>query len=174
MTDGTGRAGFDDPIDRRPDRASVAIVGSLAVVALLPLAVVPTALLAGVPGTLLVVLGTAAPSDRAATGGLLGLLGGVVLAGAAGVAPGVVLAATAAALVAWDAAVQAIGLGRTLGRGAGTRRALAVHVASSASVAALVAASGYVAFRLVGGGRPVTALVLLLLGGLVLAATLRA
>ncbi len=170
MSDEAGVEG----IDRRPARPTVAVVGALAFVALLPLALVPTALAVGVPGAALVVVGTAAGSDRAATAGLLGLLGGVVVSGLAGVAPVVVLVEMVAALVAWDAAVQAIGLGRMLGREAGVRRALVVHVASSAGVAALVAAFGYVAFRLVGGEQPVTALVLLLFGGVVLAATLRA
>ncbi|WP_254537042.1 DUF7519 family protein [Halomarina litorea] len=171
---GASAPATEDAIDRRPGRASVVLTGTLALVALLPLVLAPTAVVAGGLGTVLLVGGTAVGSDRVATAGLLGLLVGVVLAGLAGVTPGFVLVATAAALVAWDAAVQAIDLGRMLGREASTRRAHTVHVAATAGVAALVSAFGYAAFRVVEGGRPVTALVLLLLGGVVLAATLRA
>jgi hypothetical protein len=171
---GAGVESHEDAIDRRPDRSAVVAVGVLAAVAVVPLAVASAAAVVGLLGAAAMSGGTSVGSDRVATVGLLGLLAGSVLAGWAGAPPTGVLVSTAAALVAWDGAVQAIDLGRTLGRQAETGRALTVHVAATAGVAALVAALGYAAFRLVGGEPPVTALVLLLVGGVALAAALRA
>lgn len=82
--------------------------------------------------------------------------------------PDVLLGATAASVVGWDAGEQAIGLGEQLGRSATTWRLELVHVAATGLVA-VAAVGGVYATRAVGTGTPsfagftATAVALLLL-----------
>jgi len=163
----------NDPLVRRPDRFGVALAGALALLAAATTAASLPALLAGAGGAVVLVLGTARGAGVAVGLGLAGLLGGVVLAGLAGATPEALLVGTAAAVLAWDAGTQAVELGSAMGRAADTSRALVVHTAVSTLVAAVVAVAGYAVFRLAGDPRPVSAVVLLVLGGLVLALLLR-
>ncbi|WP_254546198.1 DUF7519 family protein [Halomarina pelagica] len=161
-------------VDARPSGAAVGVATAAALVAALPLAVTPLSLPLGLSGVLLLASGTATGSERGATVGVGALLAGVVVAGLGGAGAATLLFATGASVVAWDAAAQAIDLGATLGRAADAPRPLAVHVAATAGLVAAAAALGYVTFRLSAGGRPLLALVLLLVGALALAAALRA
>lgn len=151
-------------IDPRPGRAGVAVAGGLGAAAALALAASPGAALLATLGAFAVAVGTTRGSEAAATLGLLGLLVGTLLGGLAGLSAAALVVAAGASLLAWDAALQAIDLGRTLGRAADTRRPLAVHTATTAAVVAPAGALAYGAFRLADGGRPATALVLLLVG----------
>jgi uncharacterized membrane protein YgaE (UPF0421/DUF939 family) len=64
-------------------------------------------------------------------------------------------------------------MGTQLGAGTRTRRAEAVHAAGTLLVGVVAGLVGYVVFRLSGGGKPVTAVVVLLVGALVLTLALR-
>lgn len=163
----------DDPLERRPDRFGVALAGALALLAAAATATSLLALPVGFGGALVLVLGTARGSGLAVGLGLAGLLGAVVLAGLFGAGPEALLVGSAAAVLAWDAGAQAVDLGNAMGRAADTSRALVVHTAVSTLVAAVVAVAGYAVFRLAGGTRPVSAVVLLVLGALLIALFLR-
>ncbi len=159
-------------IETRPTRLGIGLTGLFAIVAVLA-TVIPLALIPNLIGTLLVVAGTVRGTRAIVTVGAGGLVIGVIVAGLAGVEPEPLLIATAAAVLAWDAGMQAIDLGETLGRTADTSRALVVHVAASTITAAVIAGLGYAVYRIVGSGQPVTALVLLLFGAIVLSAAFR-
>lgn len=161
-------------IDRSPTRLS----GSVAVLAaVLAFATVGAyswpALAAGAAGVALIVAGLLVGSEPAVTGGAAALAGGVLVGGVEGVPALLVLFAAALAVLAWDAATFAVGLGRQLGRAADTARLEAVHLAATVSVGAATVGVGYALFRTAGGGLPVTALVFLLLGAVLLSAALR-
>jgi len=151
-------------IDPRPDRSAVALAGGSGGAAALALVASPGAALPAALGTVALAAGTARGSEAGATLGLLGLLLGTLLGGLAGLPAATLVVAAGASVLAWDVALQAIDLGRTLGRTADGRRPLAVHAAATATVVALAGALAYAVFRIAGGGRPVTALVLLLVG----------
>lgn len=164
---------IDTVIDPRPTRLGIGITGVFAIVALLATAVVPVSLLPNLLGVLLIVFGTIRGTRSFVTLGAACLVGGVLVAGLSGAGPEPLLIATAGIVLAWDTGTQAIDIGTTLGRTANTTRALVVHVAASTIIAAVIAGLGYAVYRVVGTGQPVTALVLLLFGALVLGAALR-
>ena len=165
----------DAGIDRSPDRTGVLLTAAAALGAVASLAVagVPSALALGVVGVV-VLLGAAAVGHRRGLDwGALVAFGGVLLAGIGGARAGPLLVSMVATVVAWDAGEQAISVGEQLGRAAPTRRATVVHVAASTLVGAGGAAVGYGVYRLAGGGRPASALALLLLGGVLITWALR-
>lgn len=162
-------------VDRRPSRGGAAVAaaaGLAAAGALAPVDAEGTALAAA--GTALVVAGAVLASRRTRDLGLAWLVLAAVLAGLRGAGPGPLLVAGVAAVVAWDAADQAVGVGEQLGRAARTRRVEAVHAAGSLLVGLGGATVGYGAYRLAGGGTPVAALALLLVGAIALIVTLNA
>ena len=163
----------DAVLDTRPTTGNAALVGAVAVVGAVALVASANALVFGLLGTLLLAGGTATGSGRVVSLGVVAALGGVVVAALTGVGVVFVVVATACALVAWDAALQALALGETVGRAADSRRALSVHVAVAGGVASVAAGVGYAVYLVGGGGRPVGALVLLLAGAVLLAAALR-
>lgn len=160
-------------LDTRPTRLGIGLTGLFAVVALLATAVAPIALLPNLLGVCLIVFGTVRGTRSVVTVGTVCLVIGVLLAGLTGVRPEPLLIATAGVVLAWDAGTQAIDIGQTLGRTADTTRVLVVHIAASTITAAVIAGLGYAVYRIVGTGQPVTALVLLLFGALVLGAAFR-
>jgi hypothetical protein len=151
----------------------VALTVGASLVTVLPLAVAPVGAVFGAAG--LVVLGLAVrfDEDRALGLGVFGLLGGVLLGGATGASPLAVLVATAGALLAWDVADRALVVGEQLGRAAPTARLELVRATASASLLALGAGVTYAVYELAGGGKPMLALALLVLGATLLAAALR-
>lgn len=161
---GDGRGGRD----RTPSRAGRALATVAGVLAAVPLLGGPGFLVA-VAGLVALALGLLWGSRALLKVGATGLFGGVLLAGLTGTPPAALLLATGAAVVAWDVAENAVGLGEQLGRVAPTARAELVHAAGSAVVAAAGAALAYLAFRAVGGPNPVAALVVLLFAGVALA-----
>jgi len=170
-TDG-GRSADATRFEARPGRPALAAVllpGLVSVVALLaggPAAVV------GLAGLGLLAAGTRAGRRGAVGGGGLALLAGTLVAGGLGAGPVALLVAAGAALVAWDTAEHAVGLGEQVGARASIGRSVGVHAAGSGLLAALGVCVAYGAFRLAGGGPPV-ALVLLLGGAVALLARFR-
>jgi len=163
----------DPVIDTRPPTGHAGVVGGVALVGAVALVVSVNALAFGLLGALLLAGGTAYGSARVVGLGALSALGGVAVGAISGVGVVFLLVATAGVLVAWDAAHQALDLAETVGRGAESKRALSVHAAVTGGVACIAAGVGYAVYLVVGGGRPVGALVLLLAGGVLLAAALR-
>lgn len=160
-------------VDRSPPRIAGAVAVGAAVVAVGVTLLSPLGLLTGALGLVCLLNGLLWPSRRALTAGACLLFAGVLLAGVDGAPAGPVLLGTVAAVVAWDVGHVAIGIGRQLGRRATTRRLEATRAAVGVGVGLTAAALGYVVFRLGAGGRPTTALVLLLFAGVVLVSALR-
>ena len=161
------------PVDRRPPRLGqglALVAGLLGVLA----AGVGSGLGAiGAGGGLLVLgVGLGLGSRRAVSVGALALLGGLLYAGLAGAPPAALLVGVAATTLAWDLGGYAIDLGAELGREAVTWRPQVLHATASLVVATTVAGVGYGIFLVALGGQTVIALLLLLLGGLALVATL--
>lgn len=162
-----------EPIDRGPTDLSRSLgvgAGALATVAVAPVSA--TAAAVAVFGLLVVVAGVVRPSHPAVTLGATGILGGVLYAGLAGAPTAVLLAGVAATVVSWDLGGFAIDLGAQLGGEADTRRLEAIHALASVGVGALAAGVGYAIYQVVTGGPPVAALLLFLLAGLLIVATL--
>lgn len=99
-------------------------------------------------------------------GGILVVLG-AVLGGAFGAPTATVVAATAAAFVAWDVGEHGVSLGEQIGAHARTRHAVITHAAGSAIVAGATSVVAVVAFTAGPSGRPLSALLLLLAGAVI-------
>ena len=156
-------------IDRSPARLSRSasiVTGLLALVAsgLYSWA----ALAVGAFGLLLLVIGLVRESTASVTGGAFCLFVGSVVAGAQGAPVGPVLVGVTAAVLAWDVGGSAISVGAQLGRDADTVRLEAVHIAASTVVGAVVAGTGFWLYRAGAGGKPVLALVLLVVAAVLL------
>lgn len=105
--------------------------------------------------------------------GALFLLGGVALGGAGDAPEPWVLTAAVAAVVAWDAGQNAIGLGEQLGREADTARAELAHTGATVAIGATTGGVAYVLYLVAGGQQPLPAVLLLLVAVLVLVSFLR-
>lgn len=106
--------------------------------------------------------------DLAATGGLL-VVAGALASGVSGAPTVTVVAATAAAFVAWDVAEYGVDLGEQVGVHARSRNAILVHAAASTIVAAVTTVLAVALFTVGPSGRPFSALLLLLVGAVVIA-----
>ena len=159
-------------IDDAPPRASVAIAIGVAVVGTLSLALSGPAAVVGAVGVVGLAVGLRSSSRAAVTLGAAGLFCGTLLAGLAGAPSPLLLAATAATVVAWDIAEFGIDLGETVGRTATTRRAEFVHAGTSGALALVGAGGGSIVYRLAGGG-PALVPIALLFGAVVLVLALR-
>lgn len=124
-------------------------------------------------GVVLLAGGVLTGSRRLVDGTGLTLLAGIAIAGTADAPEYWVLVAVAAAVVAWDVAGNAIGLGEQLGRNADTAPAELAHAAASVAVAAVTAALAYALYLVAGTNQPITAVVFLLAAAAVLLAVLR-
>ena len=166
----TEREVFDD----RPDRLGVAIALAFAVV---------SAAAAGSGSGLALSLGAL---------GFALVLGGLFLAAEPALASGAVVLFFAHAvriglggslelsilggvfaIAAWDVGDHAIDLGQYVGRGARTRQSVLVHSAGSLAVGIVPVGIGYGIYTAAPGGRPVSALVLLLLAAVLVIVGLR-
>ena len=159
-------------VDHSPARVSTAIALVVALLGAVSLAVSVPAVAVGALGVAILGAGLFRGSRAAISLGAAGLFGGVLLAGLAGPPPELLLFATAAAVVSWDIAEFAVGLGREMGRAAETTRVELVHAGVSALVALVAAAGGALVFRLSGGGPSLVAIALLC-GAVVLVVALR-
>ena len=124
-------------------------------------------------GVLLLGVGLYRASRRFVTTGSAALFLAVLLAGVRGGVPEAVLLAALATVLAWDTADHALGVGEQLGREADSSRLVLVHAATTLLVGVFGSAVCYAAYLAVGGGQPVSAVVLLLLGAVALVAALR-
>lgn len=150
-----------EPFDPRPDTTAtlLSVAGALLAV-VLSAATLPAAAL-GLAGLVLLPIGVQRGSRLVHRLGSAALFAAVVLAGAAGLAPLPMLVAAGAAVVAWDAGEQGLGLGEQLGRKAATTRVQAVHTGATAAVGTLVGVVGYAVYDVASAGQPTTAIVLL-------------
>lgn len=161
--------------DRRPPRLTGGMaVGAAGLAALLVGGPVPAALPLGVLGIALVALAVSRGRERAAHAGLTALILAVIVAGVTGAPAGLTLPAVAAALLSWDLAQQAVGLGEQVGRDATTARGETVHAAASTTVAVGSVGVGALLYELAAGASgSLTALVFLVVAVLVLASQYR-
>lgn len=172
MRDTSDTTGVDE-IDRSPAVVSTTLAVGAGVVSLLGSAL---GSLAGVPpaavGLLVLGVGLVRGSRRILTAGAGLLFVGVLLAGASGAGPEPLVVGTLGAVLAWDVGENGIGVGAQLGREADTRRVELVHAASSLAVGAVTAALGYGVYLAAASGQPLTALVFLLFGAVLLVSVL--
>lgn len=164
----------EDDIDRSPATLSAWLATGAALVALLALGLsAPVAVAPGAVGLVVVAAGAFVGSRRVLLLGSLVLLCGVFVAGAEGGGAIPLLVGTLGAVLSWDVGENGIGLGAQLGREADTRRAELAHATSSFVVGVVAVALGYGAYVASVGGQPITALVFLLVGIVVLVSALR-
>jgi hypothetical protein len=109
---------------------------------------------------------------------LCGLAGGcftlaLVAGGATGAPVAPLVGGAVLTTSAWDVADHGIGLGRHVGREARTSRNELVHAAGSLAVTGSAGAIAFGGYLVAAGGQPTTALVFLLLGGVLLLTALR-
>ncbi|MFB6228779.1 MAG: hypothetical protein ABEH88_09515 [Halobacteriales archaeon] len=130
------------------------------------------ALVLGAAGTLVLWAGLLRGTRSMVTTGAFGLFVAAMIAGAQAAPIVPVLASVVLTVVAWDAGSNAISVGEQLGRSADTTRIEAVHGAATLAVGTLTAAVGYAVYRFATGGQPVAAVAFLLLGAVLLVATL--
>ncbi|MCU4742424.1 DUF7519 family protein [Natronoglomus mannanivorans] len=162
-------------VDHSPTRVSSLAAVAAALIAALTSA--PFAVLAvplGFGGLAILASGLfGEPSRARVTLGAAGLFLSVLVAGGFGTPAEVLLISMIGTLLAWDLGQHAIGLGEQVGSHSKTQRNEIVHASLSAMVAAISAAIGYLVFATAGGGRPVSALILLLVAVVFFAWALR-
>lgn len=159
---------------RSPTRvgSAVAIAAAGLAVAVLALGGVLGAAPA-VVGLALVGVGVTRGRRSALTGGVALVLLGALAAAATGALALYPMLAAALAIVAWDVGENAIGLGEQLGRAARTTHAELTHAVVSSVVGVGTAIGAFYLYRVAQGGRPLPALVLLLIAAVVLTTILR-
>ncbi len=158
---------------RRPPPLSVGIAVAAAAAVVLSVVRVPLAAGIGVLGVVSVIAGLllGVRTLLELSGAALGMA--VVVGGSLGAAPASVSVAALAAVVAFDVADHAYGLGQGIGRDARTRRNELVHAGGSLLTGGLAGAIAYGVFVGIAGGQPTTALAFLLCGAIALIAALR-
>lgn len=160
-------------IDRSPAVVSTSIAVAAGVVSLLGTALGASIGAApAIAGLAVLGVGLVRGSRRAVTAGGTLLFGGVLVAGALGASPEPLVVGTLGAVMAWDVGENGISVGAQLGRAADTRRAELVHATASLFVGAVTASVGYGVYLGATSGQPLTALVFLLLGVVVLVSAL--
>lgn len=159
-------------VDRSPARLSAVMAIGFALLAALTVPSI-VLVLSGLCGALLVGAGAVWGTRRVVGYGTVLLLGGVLVAGTQGAPPEPLLFRTLLALLAWDAGRYGIVIGEQLGRDADTRRIELAHSAFAAAVGAAGTGLGYATYRVMVGGRPVAAVLLMLFGAVVLVFALR-
>lgn len=160
-------------VNRRPARISRWLSGFAGVLALVMSGFYSwPALLVGALGAVILYAGLLRGMTGAVTTGAFGLFIAAILAGVqrAPVLP--VLTSVTLAVVAWDIGGNAISIGEQLGRDAETTRIEIVHSVASLTVGVVTAGIGYAIYWVGTGGQPVAAVVFLVLGAVLLIATL--
>lgn len=153
---------FDDT----PARVGLLLTIAPAAIAVAAAASTPPSLLVGAIGAVVAVAGVRAGSRGVVTIGAIGVFGGVVLAGVEGASILQVSVGAAAAIVAWDAGTNAVGVARQIGSAADTTRILVVHTVATSLVAAVIGVGGVAVYSFTRGGEPTSAVVLLLIAAL--------
>lgn len=140
--------------------------GGLATVAVLPAGLGPASIAA--IGLLALSLGSMGTHpQRVTTGGVL-MIAGVVLGALLGLADALVLVATLATVIAWDATENAVTLRHQLGQSAETRRAELAHVGATAAAGGAIGAIALVTTILARGRLPALAAIVLVGGAILL------
>jgi hypothetical protein len=161
-------------VTRAPTRFSGAIAFVAAVVAALAGGYYSWAGLGiGAVGAVVFAAGLLGGRDGVVTLGAVGAFVAVLVGGVQGAPVPVVLVGVAAAVVAWDAASNALGVGRQLGRETDTRRLEVVDVLGSVAVGATSAGVGYGIYLTASGGQPIAALLFALVAAVALVEALR-
>lgn len=140
--------------------------GGLATATVLPAGLLPALLVA--IGLLVLVLGGRAARIRRVTAGGVLMIAGVILAGLLGLADVLVLVATIATVIAWDATENAVTLQHQLGRAAATRRAELAHAGATAAAGGAIGALALVTAILARGRLPALAGIVLVVGAILL------
>ncbi len=160
-------------VDRRPTALGRWISGFAGVVTLVTSGFYSwPALGVGAVGVVVLWGGLLRGARSLVTAGAFGLFVASVLAGVQGAPIVPVLASVVLAVVAWDAGGNAISIGEQLGRSAETARIEIVHSSSTLAVGVVTGGVGFGLYRFGTGGQPVAAVVFLLLGAVLLVATL--
>jgi hypothetical protein len=162
-------------IDHSPARLSSAlglVFGAVAVVAII-VSGTTLALFPSVFGGVAVGSGLRWRSRITLTIGAVGLLAGMVIAGLLGAQPVVLLVVTIATVLTWDSSENAITVGERLGQAAQTQRSEVVHIAATLLVTTLTTGIGYLVYLVSSASASSTALVALLLAGVLLIVGLR-
>lgn len=161
-------------ITRRPSRFGIGLALTLALLSPVATAVASTVGAAtAVVGVLALATGLTAASQRVVSIGTALQVIGVLYAGYIGGSPEPLLVGALTAVLAWDAASNAIAIGDQLGRETSTARAETVHSAASLAVGSLAVVVGYAVFAAAAGSQPLAALLLLAGGAVALVTGLR-
>lgn len=163
----------DASFETGPSNVGQGLTLAAALVAAVALVPVPTAVGIGVLATGLFAAGLRRESRRLLDTAAGTLVAALLVGGVYGVPAELLVVSTAAAVLAWDVADNTLTVGAQLGRRARTERLELVHAAATLSVAVVGSAFAYGVYRLAGGGRPLLAVVLLLLGATLIVAVLR-
>lgn len=157
----------------RPPTAAVLPALVASGLALLSLVVAPTGLVFAAPGAMLLLFGARMGERRHVSAGAAVLSLGVLVGAFSGVEPAYALVGGVGAVVAYDAGEHAVSLGHDVGQDARVEQAVLVHVASTVSFSVVVAALAFGVYTFGPSALPLTALLTLLLGGILLAFVLR-
>lgn len=161
-------------VTRRPSWFGIALSLGAALFSVLgTLFAAPTGAVASLAGVLVLAGGLAVASRRVVTVGGAVLVGGVLYAGYLGAQPEPLLLGALFGVLAWDVASNAISVGNQLGRESRTRRAETVHAAGSLAAGAFSVVLGYGVYLAAGGGQPLVALLLLVVGAVALVSGFR-
>lgn len=140
--------------------------GGLATLVVIPAGPWPVVIVA--IGLLVLWLGRRWTHPKRVTAGGTLMIAGVVLAAVLGLADALVLVATIATVIAWDATENAVTLRRQLGAAAGTRRAELAHVGATTVACGAIGTLVLVTAILARGRLPALAAVVLVGGAILL------
>lgn len=161
-------------ITRKPSRFGTGVALTFAFVSVVATATASTlGAGAALAGLLALAAGLGIASQRVVGFGGTLLLVGVLTGGYTGASPEPLLVAGLTGVLAFDAATNALGIGKQLGRESSTMRAELVHSAASLGFGAAATVVGYGVYAAAGGGQPLAALLLLAGGAVALVTGLR-
>lgn len=103
----------------------------------------------------------------------LALLGTIITGAYGALPPALMLVAVSALLIAWDVGQHGLSIGQQLGRDTRTSRLELVHAGVTTLAIAVVDIVAFAVFQFAGGGRPASAVTLVVIGAIVLIWTLR-
>lgn len=161
------------PDRETPPRRTVAPAVAAAVLVVVVTYPVPIAGLVATIGVGAVIIGLTRGSRGVVLVGVTIQFGSVLVAALGALRFELVLVASLAVLFAWDFGEQAISIVEQLGVAGGGTRPLVVHAAGASLVGTLLFVGVYGLYRLAGNGQPVSALALLLGGGVLVVAGMR-
>lgn len=103
----------------------------------------------------------------------LALFGAIVTGAYGALPPALMIVGVSALIIAWDVGQHGISIGAQLGRDSRTQRLELVHAGMTTFVIAVVDIAAFLTFELAGGGRPASAVALVVVGAIVLMWALR-